>query len=632
MNLHRRGTRERGKTAIGDPGNSDQHVLARTRRWLPWIVLAILGLGPCLVCALVGPASVGSDLGLKAAPDWSRASFAGDGYYGRDSGAPLVVDGRGGVHLVWTRRLDAEQYDLHYTRLDDRGVVEDAHDLGLALSEPRRLRLIRDGTGLIHVVLLASSERDGVTSLFHLTLSEDGWPQSGPTLLSSGSAPCYEYDVATGAGGAIQLLWTEGEGTDRDLFHSTLSPPSWKATVPQLLTTGVSGPVVKRDGDERLHLLWEQPGHDEDTVELHYAVLTDGVVSSLSGTKLVDLPSGPRFFREGPVLAMDSEYGYLVWTVADRVDPDAQAISQAWYASFSLDSPSYVDARAFTLPMDERPAYVIHDSPYDYAYLAPLGSDSSDGSTRITGPFALDGRREAIVSFATMVNRGRGTESQIATAVFADGELVGYQLACNTRHWSRLPNLVSDSNGDLHLSWIDGLEPGPSAVYYASTSALVRDEMDRITREDLLSAALDTAFGTTLGMALIPFVVLWVAPSLIWATVVGRLLGETGGRSLAGYVGLAIAILIYQVAKFYFTPELLAYVPLSYSVPFLPAQAYVPLQVVVPVSTSGLSLTLVVYWLVRGRISGLPTACLAFVLLDAFLTAMVYGPALAIAG
>jgi hypothetical protein len=618
--------------ATTNPGNSDRHLHSRTRRWLPWILLAILGLGPWLVCALVGPVSVGGEVGLKAAPDWSRGSSVGGEYYGRESGAPLVVDDHGAVHLVWTRRLGPEQYDLRYARLDDRGAVEHAHDLDVALHEPRRLRLLHDGTGLMHVFLVASADRDGVASLFHLALAEDGFLQSGPTLLSSGNTPCYEYDVATGAGGAIQLFWTEGAGTERDMFYSALSSPLQESVVARLIATGVSGPVVRTDGDGYLHLLWEQPGQDEDTAELHYTVLADGVVSSLSGAKLVDLPSGRRFFREGPVLAMDSEYGYLVWAVVDRVDPDAQAISQGWYASFRLDSPSNVHAQSFTLPMYERPTYAIHDSPYNYVYLATPGAGSSGGSPRITGPFALGGQQEAIVSFAATVNRGRGTENQVATAVFADGELAGYQLACNTRHWSRLPNLVSDSNGDLHLSWIDGLEPGPSAVYYASTSASVRGRIDHATLDDLLLAALDTAFSTTLGIAAIPFVVLWVAPSLIWAIVVDRLLGETGARSLAGYLALAIAILAYQVAKFYFTPELLAYVPLSFSVPFLPPQAYVPLKVVVPLFIGGMSLTLVVYWLVRGRINSLLTSCLAFVLLDAFLTAMVYGPALAVTG
>jgi len=77
------------------------------KTWLPWIVVALLGLGPLLVCALIGPLEVGAELGQKAAPDWSRAGRVGMEFYGTDGGAPLVVDGEQRVHLVWAVRLSA---------------------------------------------------------------------------------------------------------------------------------------------------------------------------------------------------------------------------------------------------------------------------------------------------------------------------------------------------------------------------------------------------------------------------------------------------------------------------------------------------------------------------------------------
>jgi len=65
---------------------------SRLRGCLPWIILALLGLGPLLVCALIGPPEAGSELGQKAAPDWSRGTPVGGEFYGSDSGAPIVVD------------------------------------------------------------------------------------------------------------------------------------------------------------------------------------------------------------------------------------------------------------------------------------------------------------------------------------------------------------------------------------------------------------------------------------------------------------------------------------------------------------------------------------------------------------
>lgn len=129
---------------------------------------------------------------------------------------------------------------------------------------------------------------------------------------------------------------------------------------------------------------------------------------------------------------------------------------------------------------------------------------------------------------------------------------------------------------------------------------------------------------------MIPFVVLWVVPPLIWTLIAGRFLGEESARSAKGYLALAIAVVIYQASKLYFTPTLLGYVPFSVSVPFLPADLYMPLQVLVPVGIAGLAALGVAYTLLARGSRSLFTACLVFVLIDAFLTMAIYGPALVV--
>jgi hypothetical protein len=230
------------------------------------------------------------------------------------------------------------------------------------------------------------------------------------------------------------------------------------------------------------------------------------------------------------------------------------------------------------------------------------------------------------------VVRGVALEHQIINVIFADGELIGYQLACNTTHWSRLSNLAGDSDSNLHLSWVDGLEPGPSDVYYATTSSLVRGRVDHITGDDLLLAVLNTAFIGAVGVAMIPFIVLWVIPSLVWVFIASFFLGERGVRSTRGYVALAIALLVYQFAKLYFTPALSDYVPFSVSVPFLPGYLYGPLQVLTPVCIVAVAVLAVVYALLRAETRSIFTASLTFIGVDAFLTMIVYGPGLTLIG
>lgn len=603
------------------------------RGLLPWIILALLGFGPLFACALMGPVEVGSGLGLKSAPDWSRGLPVGDEFHGTDSGAPLVADDAKRVHLVWTMRLSAEEYDLRYLRLDDQGFSEEEHDLNIGLYEPREVRLLSDPDGSMHVFLLGLVARGAPSSLFHLRLTDDGRLDEGPILLSSGRNPCHEYDVTPDSSGTIHLFWTEGLGQERDLYYVTLPSDQMESGAARVIARGVSGPVARADSRNRIHLLWEEPGEDEETAELYHTVFRDQPPEISSGAKLLDLPTGVRVDRHGPILALDDAYGYVVWTQEFRVSRMAASEMEGWYGTFELETGAVGRVTSFSLPMDEKPTYVEYDDAlYNYEYLVPFRGYAEMGSERVAEPSVLASPREGLVSSSVIVRRGVSRESQIANLIFADGALVGYQLACNTTRWSRLPNLTSDCDGNLHLSWVEGLEPGPSEVYYATTSPLVRDRVDHITGDDLLAAALNTAFSAVKGVPTMPFIVLWVLPPLIWTFIASRFLGEGGARSARGYLALAIAIVIYQASKLYFNPGLLSYVPFSVSVPFLPAHLYGPLQLLVPVAILLVGLLGAGYTLFRTETCSLYVASLVFILIDAFLTMIIYGPGIALAG
>jgi hypothetical protein len=552
----------------------------------------------------------------------------GTGFYGTDSGAPLAVDADGSVHLVWALRLNAQEYDVRYLRLDDQGMATEEHDLHLSLFQPREIRLVQNGDALIHVFLLAYSESGASSGLYHFALSGEGQVVQGPSLLSSATDDCFEYDVATSSSGAIHLVWTEGTGAERDLYYLEFGAGSQTSAAPRVIERGVSSPVAATGPDDVLHLFWEEPGPDEDTAELYHAALVNDA-ESLTGRKLLELPTGRRFFRTGPVVAFDQEYAYLVWTVEYRRDIGAPAMSEGWYGSLALDSPSSVSARSFYLPMDERPTYVSHDSPLRYEYLVPSHGLTEPGSERMTSPSALSGHQEALVTCGMTIRRGASYEHQIVNLIFGDGGLQGYQVAGNTTHWSRLPNVVADDDGDLYLSWVDGLEPGPSDVFFATTVQRVRERVDNLTGNDLLSAALNTAFSAVTGVATIPLVISWTVSPAIWALVVGHFMGGAGVRSPKGYAALAVSVLIYQVSKLYFSPSLLNYVPFSASVPFLPEGLYFPLQALVPVGIAGVAALGTVFALLRAQTSNLLVFSLVFILIDASLTVMVYGAGLA---
>jgi hypothetical protein len=607
-------------------------VTSEFRQWLPWIALALLGLGPLLVCALIGPVEAESKLGQKAAPDWSRAIRIGGEMYGIDSGAPLVVGDDGRVHLIWTLRRTPQDYDVRYLRLDQEGLVQEEYDLGLPLYQPRRLRLMMGGDARMHVFLLAFVEQGAKSGLFHFTLTDDGRLNSGPDLLSSATDNCFEFDVAQTSTGTMQVFWTEGAGDRRNMFGLALAPEADAPDEPRMLAQGVAHPVAAGGPGDALYVMWEEPGVDDDTTDLYYMVVTDGYPESLSGQKLMELPTSPRFFRTGPVLTFDQRYAYLVWTVEYRRDSTASVISEGWYASFPLDSPSDVSARAFYLPVEENPVYVSHDSPFEYEHLVPSSGDEETGSERVTYPSALGGHQEALVTCGMTMRRGVSPEHQIINLIFSDGGLLGYQVAGNTTHWSRLSNMVADWDGNLHVSWVEGLEPGPSDVYYATTAQRVKERVDVLTRDDLLFAVLNTVFSSVAALPAVPLALLWVLPPLVWAVVAGR--WWVGGEmsSVAGYAAFALAVVVYEVSKLYFSPGLVRYVPFSASIPFLPTELYTPLRVAVPLGIILVATCASVWAIVRTETRSLLTVALVFVLVDAVLTLAVYGPGLALLG
>jgi hypothetical protein len=219
-------------------------------------------------------------------------------------------------------------------------------------------------------------------------------------------------------------------------------------------------------------------------------------------------------------------------------------------------------------------------------------------------------------------------EAQIVVAIFAGGQLEGYHVACKTTHWSRSPSVVADSVGNLHLCWAEGLAPGPSDVYYASTSALVKARLDRVTSHDLVLGLFNTAFGAAAGLAITPIVALWLVPSVVWVAISGRFIGQEGVQGRRGRLALAIGLVMYVLTKALVTPSLFASVPFSAAMPFLPSYLEMPLRVAIPLCTTGAAAGTVIYILRRMKTVSLLLPSLTFMLLDALLTVVSYGPAL----
>jgi len=82
--------------------------------------------------------------------------------------------------------------------------------------------------------------------------------------------------------------------------------------------------------------------------------------------------------------------------------------------------------------------------------------------------------------------------------------------------------------------------------------------------------------------------------------------------------------------ELYFSPGLMEYVPLSASVPFLPVALFALLRVLAPLGIVGLATLGAFLALARTGTNNLLAITLVFVLTDAVLSLMAYGPGLAL--
>ena len=562
---------------------------------------------------------------MKPSPDWSRGLRIGE-LYGMD-GPSLVTDERNHVHLLWTIRPGQKEYDLRYVRLDDQGLVQEDHELNVGLLHPRRARLLLDEDGSIHAFVLALPERGAPSGLFHLSLTADGRIDSEPILFSSPDRPAYFYDFTSSRHGPIHIFWAEEGDSGFDLFHSTLGLDE----EPQLILHGASHPAVATDSDGNIHLLWSQQGRTSGEIEIYYAALGSSVPERVSRVKLLQLDRQKYTDMTWPVLALDRDHAYAIWVV-EPAQTLGEPFRQVWEISIGLDEQQPASVERFVLPVEEYPEYVSHEAPYAYDYIVPLLSPPEFGVMNyvIDAPFPLSAQaEEVLVAFSALVQRGAGRESQIVVGIFAEGGLQGYQLAGKTTHWSRSPSLVADQGGSLHLSWVEGLPPGPNDVYYASTSTAVKERVDRLTSQDLTLGLLNSFFGAAAGLAMIPLVAFWLLPSLLWVAISGRFIGREGVQGRKGRWALAISLVTYLITKAYLTPSLFTYVPFSASMPFLPSSLEMPLRVVVPLFITGVGVIGAFYAVSRVKTRSLVAASLTFLLIDAFLTITIYGPSLA---
>lgn len=162
-------------------------------------------------------------------------------------------------------------------------------------------------------------------------------------------------------------------------------------------------------------------------------------------------------------------------------------------------------------------------------------------------------------------------------------------------------------------------------IYFASTSPIIRTELNRITSLDVIDLVLTGGMESLVGILFFPWIGIgWLLPGLVLVGI-HKLIKDSDSisRSLLARLLLGIAILVYQGTKLLVLPSITFYVPFSAWIE-IPGSWRMPLQIGVPLAI--LTLAFLAAWLVRRRHTDSAVMLyLVFVAVDALFTLAIYG-------
>jgi len=202
-----------------------------------------------------------------------------------------------------------------------------------------------------------------------------------------------------------------------------------------------------------------------------------------------------------------------------------------------------------------------------------------------------------------------------------DGEYKGYTIATKTQAISGDPVVAIDGAGNFHLIWRDGYTK--ETVYYTTTNAETRAELDRPTLRDILTLFLAGGLESLTGILLFPLAFPWMFPGLV-ILIIWRLIKND--EDLSNKVSVAIlvtSVFMYQGSKILIFPTMVDYIPFSAWVD-IPASWQLILRIGVPLLILGIAIW-VSEWSRKKRQPSSLRYYLVIVIVDTVLTLAIYG-------
>ena len=487
--------------------------------------------------------------GLKPSSDWSKGVPVADSVGGA-VGVQLLDSGEA-LYLVWPEHT-IERTILHVSQLDRTGAEVRQQSLDLLSGRLRSPRLAVAGEDRLHLFWIRRPPREDFWELWHLLMDVEGVIIREATRITSGDADVSSFDLVSSVDGTVYLVCECADSGGLSSFE--ISPNGESEEIVRLTQNGIS-PTLRQDGTGEFHIAWFEGN------QIKYASFTGFPIDGLDGETIATLPSGTGTTLTGPYIGLSDGWVYLLWSTLNRSGLEAgQAKTE--YLAFPINNPdaASVPERILVLPAEDQP-YKGYAGEYSLTGLVDSSSVGFNSDYVYQPSTSLGEREELGVALVTKVAYRQDSLVQPAVAVFKEGRLKGYSIAGKTLSFSSDPILTVDSDGNLHMVWREGT--AGDQAFYATTAPDTRAELDRFTGSDLISMVLRgglEGFATSL---LFPLALPWLVPGFlivgIWKIARDQ---ETVALPVSKIL-LVVSLLIYQVTKVLFIPDIVTYVPFS---------------------------------------------------------------------
>ncbi len=551
----------------------------------------------------------------RASDQWSNGKLLGTATLNNQVALQVDEVGNGvSTFMVWV----GPEQELNFVRLNERAEVVAQHSLDLRNNSPLKPQLLIDTIDQLHLTWLDREERG--LQLFYARLSADGEVIQGTTVLSPPEQRVFHSAMALDpVGRTVEVFWSDNIPSRPGSYHAALD---WSGAVvvsaEMLIPDGIL-PAAQIDRRGFVHLAWKVE-LEREKPEFHYAVydpqrraLGPDIVASepLIQMSLLGGPTAGTGF-DGPWLGLDGSSVYLAWVLEVRERGEVKDFT--FYQAFPQPTLSQRDGTAmFDYPSPEVTGEAVQ--------VTIQGADPA----RTGNPRFLEGQpAHQVLAFYTQVQGPGNLETlQIAAIDVLAGQIEGQEIVSASRAASLQPNVEIDSDGHLHLAWIDTAGFRRYQVIYASTSPQIKETLNRVTTYEVVDKVLSVGMNVFSSLFFVPVVLSWVLIPIAGLVIFALTTREFEISDPRGRGAFGLACLLQLGIKVFFFSDLLSRFPSGSLIS--PSMDLLLGRWIFPLFLAALSAGMAwVFYLKSGRTQSIFVAYFIYATVDSFLTLVFY--------